>query len=97
MKKTIAFALLALLILTACTKSIAEIKKDENVGEKVSVAGTVQSTIKLGQLSGYTIKDENGDTIGVSSKSLPAEGAQMTVTGTLMKDTLLGWYIKAQE
>ncbi len=93
----IALCLAALLLLAACTQSIAEVKKEENIGEKVSVAGTVKDTVKIGSISGYTLKDEAGDSIRVSSKSLPEEGTSVTVSGTLMKDTLFGWYIKTSE
>jgi hypothetical protein len=72
---------------------ITDIKNGEHVGKTVIVRGVVQTTIKLGSLSGYTLKD-NTDTIAVSSQQLPKEGETITVRGTLIHDTLLGYYIK---
>ncbi len=81
-------------VATACmAKSIADVKNPDLVGKKVSVRGEVTATIKLGSISGYTLKDETG-TISVSSESLPKEGDTMTVSGTLVKDIILGYYIK---
>lgn len=93
----IALCIVALLLLASCTQSIAEVKKEENIGETVRVKGTVEGTLKIGSISGFTIKDEAGESIRVSSKSLPEEGKSLTVSGTLMKDSLFGWYIKASE
>jgi len=80
------------LLLTACAQSIEDIKSEENIGKKVTVSGEVTFSMKLGGLSGYTLKDETG-TIGVRSDSLPAEGDKMTVRGVLVRDLLLGYYI----
>ena len=91
---TLAVVLL-LLFIAGCTYSIAKIKKPENVGKTVLVRGTVENPIKLGQLSGYTLVDRNGDKISVSSETMPKEGSTVTVKGVLIKDTLLGYYIKA--
>lgn len=90
------FLLLALLLLTGCTQNIADIKDEEHIGDTVVVYGTVENVIKIGGLSGYTLRDANGDTIGVSAERLPAEGDKVTVTGVLIKDTIFGYYIKQQ-
>jgi len=66
------------------------------IGKEVTIKGTVQDTLKLGQLSGYTLTDGNV-TIKVSSQSLPAEGKEMTVTGVWMRDTIFGYYLLAKE
>ncbi len=92
MKKILLVLLISVLFLTSCTQSISEIKSSEFVGEKVSIKGTVDSTIKLGDLSGYTLNDGE-ETIFVSSNELPAEGSSKRVSGTLEK-SLLGYYIK---
>jgi hypothetical protein len=86
--------ILVLVLLAGCAQTVEQVKKEENVGKTVSVSGTAQGVIKIGQLSGYTLVDKNGDKIGVSSESLPAEGSAVTAKGVLMKDTLLGYYIK---
>ena len=85
----------AVAIVSGCVMqtSIEDAKNLENVGGLVVVSGTVQNTIKIGELSGYIIEDETGS-IGVSSESLPEEGTNIRVRGTLNRDTLLGYYIK---
>jgi hypothetical protein len=93
MKKIIALIVL-MLVLAGCSQTVEQVKKDETVGKTVSVMGTAQGVIKLGKLSGYTLVDKNGDKIGVSTENLPAEGEAVTAKGVLMKDTLLGYYIK---
>jgi len=96
MKKTFFLLLIVLsLLLVGCTKSIAEVKQDKYIDEKVTVVGVVESTVKLGQLSGYTLADKNGDKIGVASDTLPEEGSKKTVTGTVKKLPLVGFYLEA--
>jgi len=86
--------LIMVIFISGCAvTTIENVKNQDNVGKKVTIFGTVQNTIKIGTLSGYTIKDAT-DTISVSSKSLPKEGNEIRVTGILMKDTILGYYIK---
>ena len=86
--------LFVLIFISGCiSTNIKDVKNSDHVGKRITVYGTVQNTIKIGSLSGYTIKD-NTDTISVSSETLPKEGSQVSVTGVLIKDTLLGYYIK---
>jgi len=85
------------LLVVACTQKIEEIKNQEHVGKTVAVKGTVKNTIKIGSLSGYTLEQKDGESIKVSSESLPEEGSTRTVNGVLMKDTLFGYYIKENE
>ena len=91
------FILLGVVILfiSGCTAtaSIEDIKHLDYEGKTVTATGTVQNTIKLGELSGYTLKDKT-DTIIVSSQALPKEGDTISVTGTLIRDSILGYYIK---
>ncbi len=89
------FLLFVLLFLVGCSSSIADVKVDENVGKSVVVSGVVESPIKIGKLSGYTLVDDSGS-IRVSSENLPAEGDSVSVRGVLIKDSLLGYYIKVQ-
>ena len=99
MKKVlITFLIIGLLIAaTACSvKTIADVKKAENVGKTVTVQGNVQATLKIGTLSGYRLKDAT-DSIVVSAQNLPKENTTITVTGILMQDTIFGYYIKANE
>jgi hypothetical protein len=85
---------LALLLTGCATQDVAEVKNEVYVGETVAVRGVVSSSIKLGTLSGYLLVDARNDSIAVSSSTLPEEGETLTVRGTLMKDTLFGYYIK---
>jgi ATP-dependent Lon protease len=86
------------LLLAGCgTQSIREVKSEDYVGKEVAVAGSVGTTIKIGSLSGFTLTDKNGDTIGVKSDALPKEGSKMTVRGVLIKDTIFGYYIQSKE
>ncbi|MGV8141742.1 MAG: hypothetical protein ACP5NW_04860, partial [Candidatus Woesearchaeota archaeon] len=79
---------------TACTSNIADVKNPDMVGKKVTVKGEVGSTIKIGSISAYNLVDDTGN-IGVSSEELPKEGDIVRAKGVLMKDTLFGYYIKA--
>ena len=85
------------LVFAGCTQAIKDIKKEEMKGKTVTVEGMVKNTIKLGKISGYTIVDQNKDEIGVASQKLPLEGEKITISGILIKDTLLGYYIKIEE
>lgn len=66
------------------------------LGEKVYVRGTVKDSFKLGKLSGFELVDENG-AILVSSNTLPREGAEVTVQGTVMKEMFVGYYVLAKD
>ncbi len=95
-KKALMIALaLALVLASGCAKDISRVKSQEYVGEDVTIKGSVEKTLKLGPVSGFTLKDETG-MIAVKSEALPAEGSKVKVKGTLMKDTLLGYYIHAK-
>jgi hypothetical protein len=85
----------AALFVVSCssTLTVKEVKNDQYVGQTVKVAGKVDNSIKLGSISGYTLRDENQDRISVKSETLPKEGDEVVAQGTLMKDTLLGYYI----
>jgi len=98
MKKIIMTMMLILLVFFAgCAQSIKDVKTEENIGKVVAVRGTVENTVKIGDLSGYTLRDENGDTIGVVSKALPAEGDTVTAKGELVKAPILGYYINVDK
>lgn len=80
------------LLFTGCTQTISEIKSQDYVGKEVVIKGTIENTIKLGDLSGYTLSDEK-DSIFISSQELPKEGDTKKVKGILMKN-ILGYYIQ---
>ena len=84
---------LFLLFLAGCTKSIVDVKQEENIDEKVTIKGVVENTVKFGELSGYTLVDDT-DSIAISSKDLPEEGKTKTVKGILKKNMFLGYYIE---
>jgi len=89
-----AMLLCSMMILSGCASmKISDVRDDDNVGKKVTVTGIVETSTKLGSISGYTLKDDSGR-IYVSSSKLPEEGRKVTASGIVMKDTLLGYYIK---
>ena len=93
-----AAALLFVVAVSGCVGAITLQELSENtenyLGEKVTVQGVVSNTVKIGELSGFNLSD--GDySISVSSETLPAEGTTVTVTGTVMKEILIGHYILA--
>ncbi len=75
------------------TSAVSSIKMEDQIGETVRVRGEVTNVVKIGSLSGYTLEDTTG-TIAVSSEDLPKEGTTVRVKGTLIRDTLFGYYIK---
>lgn len=83
-----------LFMFTGCSQSIAEVKSESNVGKEVTTSGVVTESIKLGDISGYAIKDDNGDSIYVSSTTIPAEGDEVTVSGILRETLIIGYYIE---
>lgn len=99
MRKILLSSLL-LLVLFGCIGTTPlkdlEQKPADFMGKKVTVSGTVEDTIRIGQISGYTLTDGTYS-IKVSSQSLPAEGKQITVTGTWMRDSLFGYYLLTEE
>ena len=101
--KALCATLLFSLLLFGCMgigeTSIKDLKSnpDKYVGEKITVSGTAENTVKFGSLSGYSLVDNDGNKITVSSQSLPAEGSKKTVSGAYMRDTIFGYYLKAQE
>jgi len=96
------YLMLGLVLLFGCVFTpqvkISDIKEnpDEYVGEKVMVAGTVENSFKLGKLSGFTLDDGTGE-IFVAADRLPKEGSNTIVSGTVMKEFLVGHYILADE
>lgn len=89
-----------MMLIFGCTflpsTSVSMIKTNPSkyLGQDVTVKGMVVNSIKIGQLSAFSLTDGN-ETIGVSSQLIPPEGANVTVTGTVVKDTLFGYYILA--
>lgn len=95
MKKTtfVVFALALFLFGCVAGQSIKDIKTEANVGKTVVVSGTVADVVSIAGLSYYVLDDDTG-TINVSAARLPAKGDKVTANGTLIKDTLVGYYIK---
>ena len=89
------FLALALILLLGCSQRIADIKDEDHIGETVMVRGTAENTIKIGSLSGFSLQQGN-ESIRVSSETLPEEGDTVSVRGVLIRDTLFGYYIKAE-
>ena len=92
---TILVLIATLLLVTGCTTSVEDAKTPEKVGDEVTLTGTAKSPTKIGPLSGYILEDETG-TIPVATEDLPREDEEVIVTGTVMRDTILGYYLKAE-
>ena len=96
------FIILGLMLFFGCLGqsaiTIKQIKDDPEkyLGEQVNVKGTVRNSFKLGELSGFTL-DDGTESMLVSSESLPQEGKNVTVRGTVMHEALVGYYILAKE
>lgn len=90
------YLLLILLLVVACTQTVAEVKSEKYVSKEVTVKGVADNTIKIGSVSGYTLTDKYGDSIIISSKSLPEDGKTVTAKGVLEKNNLLGYYINIE-
>ncbi len=67
---------------------------DNYVGEDVVLKGNVTKSVRIGKLSGFTLKSEEGS-FPVSSELLPANGKEVVVKGMVMKDALFGYYVLA--
>ena len=86
---------LLLVLLSGCIQSVEEVKTEDYIDKRVAVRGVVEGSFKLGDLSGFVIEDRNGDSIFISSNSLPREGSLVVARGTL-KRNVLGYYIDAK-
>ncbi len=94
------FVFAVALLFFGCLQEITPLKElndnpGDYLGNEVTVRGTVKDSLKLGQLSGYTITDGNVS-VKVSSKTLPEEGKEITVTGVWSRDTIFGYYLLAK-
>ncbi|HSB46535.1 MAG TPA: hypothetical protein VLD37_00865 [Candidatus Bilamarchaeum sp.] len=98
------FIAIAALLLLGCAAEAMKIDKllsepEKYLGEKVTLRGTVEDSVKLGDLSGFTLDDGTGK-IFVSSETLPPEGKTATVSGTLMKQQIFlstRYYVLAKD
>lgn len=94
--------LLAFFLLAGCTETkytdLKDVKSnpEKYLGEKVVLNGTVAESVKLGRISGFQLQS-NGESIYVSSESLPAEGKTVVVQGTLMNEVVVGYYVLAKD
>jgi len=89
--------IVALLIVGCSSVSIKEAKSEGYIGKTVTLSGKADNSIKIGSLSGYTIKDKEGESIAVKSDTLAKEGSEVSVKGTIMKDSLFGYYLLAKD
>ncbi|MGC9114263.1 MAG: hypothetical protein ACP5IG_04250 [Candidatus Micrarchaeia archaeon] len=73
------------------SKSVSELKQnpDAFAGKEVVLRGSVERVLRVGDLSGFSLRDEANDSIPVAWKgTLYAEGTPVVVRGTVQK--LLG-------
>lgn len=69
---------------------------DQYLGEKVTIAGIVKNSFKVGTISGFKLQDKT-DEILVASDTLPADDSKLIVRGTVMKEAIIGTYIQAKQ
>jgi outer membrane lipopolysaccharide assembly protein LptE/RlpB len=99
MKKLLLILAVLAVFLAGCGTQIKDIKDnpDDYIGETVTVKGVSSASIKIGQLSGFTLTQDDGSKISISSTELPKDDSKIRVKGVVMKDTLFGVYILAKE
>lgn len=81
-----ALALAALLLGLACfsTKISDILANPRNYeGKQVTVSGTVEGTLNLLVIKGFTLSDGTGELRVATERILPKRGERITVTGTL--------------
>ncbi len=90
-------ALLLLLTAGCASASVKQINSDTDkyMGKKVIVSGEVLAPMKIGSLSGFTLRDD-GSSIMVSSDDVPDKGKEVTVKGTVVKGLFSTHYIFAE-
>jgi hypothetical protein len=104
MKKILFFVTLVftMLLVSGCGDiSITELKEnpEDYMGQEITASGTVDRTTKIFDFIGFTLQDneENSIFVRLSAGSLlPAEGSRVRVKGTL-QESILGHYIYATE
>jgi len=99
--KILAVLVFGLLLFAGCigdSPTVKDVNDDPDLylGEKITLKGVVTNSFKFGKLSGFKLKDE-GETLLVSSDMLPAEGSEVYVEGTLMRDSLVGYYLLTKD
>jgi len=72
--------------------AIADIKNNESLNKTFTVQGIVISSVKIGSISGYRLKDAT-DNIPISSKTLAEINTTQTVTGVLKHSSYFGFYL----
>jgi hypothetical protein len=95
----IALLLVVSVLLYGCSSvAVKDINDDPGryLGKKVSVSGKVVAPIQLGQLSGFTLKDD-GSSIMVSSDMVPKADSDVVVKGTVVKGLFTQHYIFAED
>lgn len=99
--KRIMILALVLLMLSGCASKIGDIMDDpKSYSEKdVTLKGTVVNAIKLGSFSGFTLDDGTGKTFVSWDGSIPKEGDEVTVRGTVVTKEFFGErvFIEASE
>lgn len=84
MRRLLFILLFLVLFLVACTTSAQEIKTGDFEGETVTVKGEAENAFRLGDLSGYNLRDNTG-VIFVSTTDLPENGETVRVRGEVKR------------
>ena len=101
MKKPVIISVIlsVMLVLAGCgSVTVGDLVSDPDsyVGKKVVVSGKVVAPLKIGSISGFTLKDGK-DSILVSSDDVPSADAQVQVKGTFVKGLMMPHYIYADK
>ncbi len=93
---TVVLAVFVSFLLVGCTgmfatpiKKILENPRDYS-GKSVRISGTVTEVFGLIVVKYFIVKDKTGEIAVITSKPLPAEGAKITVNGTVQEAFSIG-------
>lgn len=86
LKAALVFALLAGLMLTACSVKIGRITQDPSRfrNRTVHVTGTVVNSFGALGTGGYQVQDDTGSIYVLSGTGVPSRGSRVTVHGTVV-------------
>lgn len=92
LKASIAFLFLFAVSCSPSKVDIKEIKDNikEYQGKEVTVVGKVTNSVNLGSLKYYEVKDETGKIYVSCKNTVPKEGEEKSVTGTVNQVLKIG-------
>jgi hypothetical protein len=97
MKKAVVVSIVSICLLAAACgyffpTKIGDILKNprEYAGKEVTVSGEVKEVLALIVFKSFVLKDETGEIAVITSRTLPAVGQKLKVTGTVKEAFSLG-------